>query len=69
MIIKKEIKHMDVKCFNIISDPNDKRFGQECGKLLFRKNSEGMAAGQIKCNRCKALYDIKDNEIIFIERK
>jgi len=70
MEVKQNIMNTnDVKCFNIVSNPDDKRFGLECGRLLLKKNSAGKVAGEIKCNRCHALYDIKDGKINLIERK
>jgi len=68
MEVKKKANGNDIKCFNIISNTNDKKFGQECAKLLLKKNSVGKVAGQIKCSRCHALYDIKNDDIILIER-
>jgi len=58
----------DVKCFNIISKQTDRKFGEECGRLLLKKNSIGKVEGEIKCNRCSALYDIRNGKIYLIER-
>lgn len=66
--LKIKAKNKDIKCFNIISNENDKKFGQECGRLLLKKNSENEVAGEIKCNRCGALYDIKNNNIRLISK-
>ena len=69
MDIKKTVEDSkDIRCFNIVSNESDKRFGLECGRLLLKKNSLGNVAGEIKCNRCNAIYDIKDKNIILIER-
>ena len=68
MILKKKIqtKTRRIKCFNIISDEHDPKFGMECERTLLYKNSEGEAAAEIKCLRCDALYDIKNGELILL---
>ncbi len=68
MILKKKIqsKVRAIKCFNIISDEHDPKFGMECERKLLYKNSEGKVAGEIKCLRCGTLYDIKNDELILI---
>lgn len=69
-----EIKHqisnneVEIKCFSIISNPKDRHYGEKCGRLLMKKNSKDKAAGQIKCQRCKAIYDIVDGKITLISR-
>jgi len=59
----------EIRCFNIISDKRDKRFGLQCNRLLLKTNSKGRAAGQIKCPRCGALYEIINNKIKLIKRR
>jgi len=68
MILKKKIqtKIRAIKCFNIISNEHDPKFGMECERKLLYKNSNGEVAGEIKCLRCGALYDIKNNELVLI---
>jgi len=66
--IKKRITNNRIKCFNVINNKNDKRFGLQCGQLLMKRNSLGDAAGEIKCRVCKAKYEILSNELILIER-
>jgi len=68
MIIKKKIqeKIKAVRCFNIISNDGDPKFGMECERKLLYKNSQGEVAGEIKCLRCGAVYDIKNGELILI---
>ena len=68
MDIKKKIstKSRAVRCFNIISDESDPKFGMECERKLLHKNSIGIVAGEIKCLRCGALYDIKEDDLILI---
>lgn len=55
-----------IKCFNIVWDENDPKFGFACERRLLDKNSNGEVAGEIKCLRCQAIYEIKDNELILI---
>lgn len=69
MDMTKSTNSNDVKCFNIIGNERDRRFGLECGRLLLKKNSEGKVAAQIKCSRCGALYDIKNGNVILINRR
>ena len=68
MILKKKIneKTRVVRCFNIISEESDPKFGLECERKLLHKNSEGNVAGEIKCLRCHAIYDIKNGDLILI---
>jgi hypothetical protein len=68
MILKKKIqeKSIVVRCFNIISDDQDPKFGMECERKLLHKNSDGQVAGEIKCLRCHAVYDIKNGDLILI---
>lgn len=70
MIIKRRIqeKKHSVKCFNIISKERDPKIGMECERKLLNKNSDGKVAGEIKCLRCGAIYDIKDGELILINQ-
>ena len=68
MILKRKIqtKKKAVRCFNIISRERDSKFGMECERTLLLKNSNGDVAGEIKCLRCGAIYDIKNDELILI---
>ena len=70
MDVKKQIPKSDteIKCFNIITNKKDKHYGEKCNRLLLKKNSMDRAAGQIRCPRCKALYEIIDNKIKLISR-
>ena len=61
-------KQNEIRCFNIISKENKKNFGLKCGRLLLMKNSDGKAAGKIKCSRCGAIYEIKDGYMNLIDR-
>lgn len=68
-----ELKHsikneIEVRCFNVIKNEKDKRYGLPCGQLLMKKNSLDQAAGEIKCKSCKAVYEILNSETILIER-
>lgn len=68
MTLKKSLNNKNViRCFNIISKVDDKKYGQECGRILLEKNSDGNVAGIIKCGRCNAIYEIKDNYLILKE--
>ena len=69
MILKRQIKASEkfVQCINIIWDKGDPKFGQTCGRRLIHKNSGGEVAGEIKCIRCGALYDIINNYLILIK--
>jgi len=58
----------EIRCFNIISNEKDLRFGQRCNRLLLRKNADGQVAGNIKCVCCGAQYEIIRNEIKLISR-
>lgn len=69
MDYKKDILDSGIRCYNIIKDKHDRRFGLECNRLLMRRNSDGKAAGEIKCPICGALYDIKDDKIFLIKNK
>lgn len=70
MSLKQKIKNSrEVKCFNVISNEKDPRFGLQCNRLLICKNSEGEVSGEIKCPRCGALYDIRNGEIYLIQRR
>ena len=70
MTVKKGIKNDNlIRCFNVVSDKNNKKFGLSCNHVLLGKNSMGKVAGSIICRHCKAKYEIIDNEIILIERK
>ena len=65
---KKLPKDKDIRCFNIISNKKDKQYGEKCGRLLIKRNSKSNVAGQVKCGRCKAIYEIVDNKIKLITR-
>jgi len=41
--------------------PHVKEDGKPCGRLLC-KYSEGLSNIQIKCNRCKTIFDISEGE-------
>jgi len=66
MEYKKAIRDNEVRCFGIIAKKENKKYGQECGRLLLKRNSEGYVAGEIKCPICGSLYDIKLDKIILI---
>lgn len=66
MEYSKKIKSNEIRCFNIIHNERDNRFGLECKRLLLCKNSNQKAAGEIKCPRCGAYYEIIDNKIKLI---
>jgi len=68
MILKQKIATAtkQIKCFNIVHDENDPKFGQACERRLLDKNSSGEVAGEIKCLRCQAVYEIKDSVLILI---
>ncbi len=68
MILKRKIqtKIEAIRCFNIVSKGHDPKIGLECERRLLNKNSNGEVAGEIKCLRCGAIYDIKNNELILI---
>jgi phage FluMu protein Com len=53
----------------LIEDPDNVKFGLECGKLLMKKNSAMKVAGEIVCPRCKTHYEIKDNKISIINKE
>ena len=57
-----------IRCFNIVSKETDIKFGQVCDQRLLHKNAAGNVAGEIKCQRCKALYEISENYLILKER-
>jgi len=57
-----------IRCINIISKETDIKYGEKCNQRLLHKNSNGDVAGEIKCPRCKALYEIRDGFLILIER-
>lgn len=63
MILKQRIKTHEIRCFNIVTNPRDSRYGLECTRLLICVNSDGDAAGSIKCPRCGALYEMKNGYI------
>lgn len=69
MEFQEEIKQKEqvIRCFNIIDIKSDPKYGLKCNQRLIHKNSNGEVAGEIKCRRCKALYDIKDNKLILIK--
>lgn len=69
MELKEKIKRHQIviRCFNIISKETDIKFGEKCNQRLLHKNSNGDVAGEIKCPRCKALYEIRDEYLILIE--
>lgn len=56
-----------VRCINIISEKSDPKYGLKCNQRLLHKNSEGEVAGEIKCKRCGALYDIKEDKMFLIK--
>ena len=66
---EEDIKQSDkvIRCINIIDIKSDPKYGLKCNQRLIHKNSDGNVAGEIKCRRCKALYDIKDNKLILIK--
>ena len=68
MILKTKIGNsIEVRCVNIINKKTDPKYGLKCNQRLLHKNSEGDVAGEIKCKRCGALYDIKNNDLILIK--
>lgn len=70
MTLKKRVHNVHViRCFNMITDERSARFGLTCNKRLIDKNSEGQVAGEIKCPRCGAVYEIKNNVIYLLERR
>ena len=67
--LKQSIKNeIEIRCFNVISNEKDKKYGLTCDQLLIKKNSLDEVAGEIKCKVCKAKYEIIQSEIILIER-
>ncbi len=65
---KKQIKSDEIRCFNIITNKKDRRYGLQCNRLLLKKNSKGKVSGEIKCSQCGAKYEIIDGKIILIDR-
>jgi hypothetical protein len=70
MILKQGIKSSQivVRCINIIKKESDPKFGLTCEQRLIHKNSQGQVAGEIKCRRCGALYEIINDELCLIKR-
>ena len=70
MDMKHSISNSDteIRCFNVVNNPSDNRYGEKCNRLLMKKNSQDKAAGQIKCPVCKAVYEIIDDKICLISR-
>ncbi len=58
-----------VRCFNIISREKDPKFGLKCKNTLIYKNSVGEVAGEIKCIRCGAIYEMIDGYLKLIKRE
>lgn len=58
-----------IRCFNIISKETDPKYGEACDQRLLHKNSKKQVAGEIKCRRCNALYEIMDGFLILKERE
>lgn len=53
----------EIRCYSIISNKKDVRYGEKCNRHLLSINKNGEAAGEIKCARCNTLYDIStDNQ-------
>lgn len=69
--MKQSIKNSEelIRCFNVVNNSKNAKFGLTCNHVLLAKNSVGKVAGRIKCKWCKAVYEIIDNEIFLIERK
>ena len=61
-------KSIEIRCFNIIGNRKDKHFGEKCNRLLLCKNSDNQVAGEIKCPRCHASYEIIDGLIKITNR-
>lgn len=68
-ILKKRISGKQIRCFNIIDNQKDPKFGMNCERLLLCTNSSGDAAGYIKCGRCGAYYELKDGFIHLTKKK
>ena len=49
--------------------PRDNRPGWICNKLIVRKNSDGLIAGEFKCERCSQLIEIKLKPVAASEEK
>ena len=66
VMLKEKLKstELEVRCFNIIQNEKDMAFGEKCGRLLICRNNQGQVAGEIKCPRCGALYDINSDYLI-----
>lgn len=58
-----------VRCFSFIGNERDKMYGLRCNKILIYRNSTGQVAGEIKCTRCGAIYDITDNKMILVRKE
>jgi len=58
-----------IRCINIVSKESDIKFGETCDQRLLHKNADGVVAGEIKCPRCKALYEISKNLLILKQRR
>ena len=56
----------NIRCYQIVTDENKSRYGQECGHRLAKKNSKGEIAGQFVCRHCKILYEAVDNKLNMI---
>ncbi len=54
----------EIRCISPITKEKDKKFGEQCDKLLMKVNSRNRAAGEIQCSRCHALYEIKNMVLI-----
>lgn len=56
-----------LRCFNVITNEKDPKFGQVCWARLLHRNERGEVAGNVTCQRCGALYEIVDNLLILEE--
>jgi len=68
--IKKRINknENEIRCFNIITNIKDRKFGEQCDRLLIKKNNSNNVAGELMCMRCKAIYEIDNNYITLKKR-
>lgn len=72
MVLEKSIPNVptqhEIRCFSILKNPNDKRFGEACGTLMMKTTKAGNAAGEVVCKspHCKAKYEIENRRVVLV---
>lgn len=61
-------RHLDkddsnIKCYNVRQERGKHGHGEQCNRLLAKRNSRGEIAGEFACPICHIVYEVIENKM------